>query len=254
MFQPCAVVPVYNHGRTVGQVAAELRAHGLDVILVDDGSDSECALELNRLQATDKRIVVYRHAENRGKGGAVITALRAARAAGFTHAVQVDADGQHALADVPRFLESARANPDALICGRPIFGADMPLVRFYGRYLSHALVWLETLSFDIPDSMCGMRLYPLDAVLALIDSERLGSRMDFDIEVLVRLNWRNTPMCWLPTRVSYPCGGVSHYRLVRDNARVIGLHAQLLIGMLLRFPLLMRRNLARPANTPRVMQ
>ena len=66
------------------------------------------------------------------------------------------------------------------------------------------MVWLETLSFDIVDSMCGFRVYPLAPTLALLDRQRLGPRMDFDTEILVRLHWRDVPMRWLPTRVSYP--------------------------------------------------
>jgi glycosyltransferase involved in cell wall biosynthesis len=229
-----------------------LRAHGLPVILVDDASDSECADEILALQAADNRVTALRHDLNRGKGAAVISGLIAAKKAGFTHALQVDADGQHNLNDVTRFLDAARANPDELICGRPQFACDIPAVRFYGRYLSHALVWLETLSFDIPDSMCGIRLYPLEPLLSLIECARLGSRMDFDIEVLVRLNWRNVPMRWLTTRIIYPANGVSHYHLVRDNILIVGLHARLLVGMLLRLPWLLRRNLSRWASSPRL--
>jgi glycosyltransferase involved in cell wall biosynthesis len=251
VFKPCAIVPVYNHGLTVGRVATELRAFGLDVILVDDASNSECAAELDRLSAADDHIAVRRHPVNRGKGAAVMTGLRAAQDAGFTHAVQIDADCQHTFADVPRLVEAARGYPTELICGRPIFGPDIPRVRFYGRYFCHTFVWLETLSFDIPDSMCGLRLYPLAPVLDLMKSERLGSRMDFDTEILVRLNWRNVRMRWVPTKVVYPDNGVSHYRYVRDNALLINLHVRLLLGMLFRLPMLIKRNVERFAKAAR---
>jgi glycosyltransferase involved in cell wall biosynthesis len=241
VFHPCAVVPVYNHEHAIGRVTAELRALGLPVILVDDASHAPCAAELDRLQSSDSQVSLVRHSINRGKGGAVMSGLREAKRLGFTHAMQVDADGQHSLGDVPQFLDTARAQPDAVVCGRPLFADDMPPIRFYGRYLSHAMVWLETLSFDIPDSMCGMRLYAIQPMIQLIDSERLGSRMDFDIEVLVRLHWRGVPLKWVETRVSYPKNGVSHYRVVFDNIIVVGMHIRLLLGMLVRAPAILWR-------------
>ncbi len=122
-----------------------------------------------------------------------------------------------------------------------MFGDDVPPVRFLGRYLTHGLVWLHTLSLDIPDAMCGFRVYPIGTVVELLDEELLGSRMDFDIEVLVRLNWRETRMVWLDTAVGYPSDGVSHFRLGQDNLLISWMHARLFAGMLLRAPQLIRR-------------
>ena len=184
-------------------------------------------------------VTLLRHDSNRGKGEAVCTGLRAARQRGFTHAVQVDADGQHAIGDIRRFVEEARAYPGSLIGGAPQFDASMPTSRRYGRPLNHAMVWLETLSFDIVDSMCGFRVYPLAPTLALLDRQCLGPRMDFDTEILVRLHWRDVPMRWLPTQVSYPRDGVSHYRVFFDNLDVVGLHLRLVVEMLVRMPVLL---------------
>jgi len=246
VFAPCVVIPVYNHEHAVGTVVDSMRAQGLPVVLVDDGSDAECAAVLSALSQSPD-VFLTRHESNRGKGAAVCTGLRMARERGFTHAVQIDADGQHTLKDVRRFVEEAREHPQALICGQPIFDASIPKSRYYGRYLTHALVWLETLSFDIVDSMCGLRVYPLDAVLSFLEGRRVGERMDFDTEILVRLHWRSVPMRWIPTRVSYPLDGVSHYRMWADNVLMTLLHVRLVIGMLLRLPMLLSRKLARTA-------
>lgn len=116
--------------------------------------------------------------------------LRAARAHGYRHAIQIDADGQHDAADVPKFVAAAKAEPDAVILGRPRFDGSVPKARLYGRYLTHVWVWIETLSMDIPDAMCGFRLYPVDAVCELIDAVSIPTRMAFDSEILVRLHWR----------------------------------------------------------------
>ena len=238
VFAACVLIPVFNHEHAIASVVDSVRVHGLPVLLVDDGSDAVCANELQRLSKLPD-VTLLRHEFNRGKGAAVCTGLRAARQRGFTHAVQVDADGQHTLGDIRRFVDEARSYPGSLICGAPLFDASMPVSRRYGRPLNHAMVWLETLSFDVVDSMCGFRVYPLARTLALLDSQRLGLRMNFDTEILVRLHWRDVPMRWLPTRVSYPADGVSHYRVFFDNVHVVGLHLRLFAEMLVRLPVLL---------------
>lgn len=240
VFAPCVVIPVYNHEHAIATVVARVREHGLPIVLVDDGCNAGCAEVLSRL-ASQPEVFLVKHAENRGKGAAVCTGLLAAREHGFTHALQVDADGQHSLRDIPRFIDEARAHPDSLICGHPIFDSSIPKSRYYGRYLTHGLVWLETLSFDIIDSMCGFRLYPLAPVLDFLARQPVGSRMDFDTEILVRLHWRGVAMRWLPTQVTYPLDGVSHFRMYADNALMTWLHVRLVFGMLLRLPVIVAR-------------
>ena len=127
--------------------------------------------------------------------------------------------------DVPKFLAAARAEPEAVICGRPVFDASIPQVRFLSRYITHALVWLQTLSFSaVRDSMCGFRLYPLRTVLEVVDRDGVGTRMDFDMELLVKLVWRGRTLRWIDTRVSYPADGISHFRMLYDNLRLAGMH------------------------------
>jgi len=240
---PCAVIPVYNHEHAIARVLGAVRGAQLPCILVDDGSSPECARVLDALASADREVHLERLPHNSGKGAAVSAGLRAAKAAGFTHALQIDADGQHALGDIPRFMAAAQRHPEAIICGRPVFDESMPASRRYGRWLTHVLVWVWTLSFSIRDSMCGFRVYPLAPTVGLLDSVRLGERMDFDVEILVRLYWRGLPMQWLDTRVSYPLDGISHYAVLRDNLRMIGLHAHLLLLFIPRIPLLLWRKL-----------
>jgi len=242
-----AVIPVYNHELAVPAVVAALRAHGLPVLLVDDGSSEACRLSLQVL-ARDSGARLVRLPENSGKGAAVIAGLRESRRLGFTHALQVDADGQHDLADVPRFLECARREPGAVICGRPVFDASIPRVRFISRYITHVLVWLQTLSLTaVRDSMCGFRLYPVETVLEVVDRDGVGRRMDFDVELLVKLVWRGRVLRWIDTRVSYPADGISHFRMLSDNLRLAGMHLRLVLGMLWRAPLLIWRRVRRGA-------
>ena len=240
LHKPCAVIPVYNHETAVPAVVETLLAAGLPCVLVDDASSPACRAVLEQL-TQGEQIFLVGLAVNQGKGGAVMAGLREAARLGFTHALQVDADGQHDLHDVAPFMQLSQLNPDALICGYPQYDASVPKGRLYARYLTHVWVWINSLSLKIPDSMCGFRVYPLAPTLALINSVKLGKRMDFDPEILVRLAWRNQPMCWLPTRVHYPQDGLSHFRLFHDNALISSMHAKLFFGMLVRLPSILWR-------------
>jgi glycosyltransferase involved in cell wall biosynthesis len=240
MFKPCAVVPVYNHETAITTVVDALLASHLPCILVDDASSPACARVLDQLTLRDN-VHLIRLAANQGKGGAVMTGFREASRLGFSHALQVDADGQHDLQDVRRFVELSRTHPEAVICGYPLYDDSVPKGRLYARYLTHVMVWINTLSLQIRDSMCGYRVYPLAPVLALIESAKIGKRMDFDSDILVRLAWRGLPMKWLQTRVHYPLDGVSHFRMFHDNVLISSMHTRLFFGMLLRSPVLLWR-------------
>jgi predicted LPLAT superfamily acyltransferase len=247
-FRPCFVVPIYNHGATIAGVVAKLAIHGLQVFVVDDGSDAETQTALARMAAGEPLVRLFRLPSNQGKGAAVARGFREARAQGHTHALQIDADGQHDTNDIPVFLEAARLHPGAMVCGAPIFDQSISKARLYGRYLTHVWVWIETLSFALRDSLCGFRLYPLAATLAVLDGIRLPARMQFDPEIAVRLMWAGVPVVNVPTRVTYPPGGISHFRLFRDNVAISWMHTRLFFGMLLRLPALLGRRLLGDAD------
>lgn len=237
MVKPCFVIPVYNHERAIAGTLDSLRGFGLPCVLVDDGCNESCREELQLLtrEQGDWLHLVVR-GDNGGKGAAVKTGLRAARELGFSHGIQVDADGQHDPADIPQFLHHCRENPAALVCGYPVYDRSVPLARLLGRYLTHVWVWINTLSLEIRDSMCGLRCYPLVATVALIDGEYTGDRMDFDPEVLVRWHWRGGKLVQLPVQVRYPVDGVSHFRGLQDNMLISAMHTRLFFGMLARLP------------------
>jgi glycosyltransferase involved in cell wall biosynthesis len=241
VFAPCALIPIYNHKDTIARTVAGLRAHGLPVVIVDDGSDEATRAVLDALVHEQPELCLLRLPSNQGKGRALSAGLLAARELGYSHALQIDADGQHDVADVPRFLAESLADPRAMVCGRPIYDDSVPRGRLYGRYITHFFVWLETLSMEIHDSMCGFRLYPLAPACAELARKPFPARMDFDTEAAVRLVWRGVPVRNLPTRVIYPENGLSHFRMWRDNVRISAMHTRLLIGMLPRAPRLLWR-------------
>jgi glycosyltransferase involved in cell wall biosynthesis len=220
-----------------------ITAMGLPCILVDDGSEPQCAATLARLAAANpERVSLVRHDRNRGKGAAVMSGIARAHELGHTHALQIDADDQHTLSDIPAFLAVAREHPAAIIAGQPVFDASVPAVRLYFRYLTHILVWVDTLSLEIRDSMCGFRVYPVAATLDLSRRVYIGRRMDFDSEVLVRSWWEGTEVISKRTSVRYPRDGVSHFRMFRDNVHMTRMHIRLLVGMVVRMPRLIARH------------
>jgi len=236
------LIPVYDHERAIGATLAEVLAHDCPVLMVDDGSGAACRAALVELRDRHpERVSLVRLERNGGKGAAVKAGFQALLAQGFSHAVQVDADGQHDISDLQVFLDAAAGHPDQLVTGYPVFDADIPRSRFYGRYLTHVWVWINTLSFAIRDTMCGFRVYPLAAVVEMLEQEKCGNRMDFDPEVIVRWHWRGGKVMNLPTRVRYPLDGVSHFDIWKDNLLISLMHSRLFVGMLYRLPRLLWR-------------
>ena len=243
MVEVALVVPYFNHEHAIARTIGALASQGLKCWLIDDGSSAEAVAAARRLAAQEARwLTIISHAVNRGKGEAVLTGFRAAFAAGATHALQIDADGQHDFRDIGRMVRLANAHPDAIVVGVPIFDPTIPKSRLLGRKITNFWVAVNTWSPGVQDSMCGFRVYPLASLLQLAAREHLGRRMDFDPEILVRAIWRGIPIVSCETRVTYPADGVSHFHLLRDNLRISWMHTRLFFGMLSRLPLLVARH------------
>ncbi len=228
--RPVVVIPTYDNPVTIEGVTTAVRERGLDVVVVNDGSGPSARGVLRRLE--QRGVPVLHRAANGGKGAAVKTGLRWALEAGYTHGLQVDADGQHALEDLPRLLGASRAQPDALVLSVPQYDETAPRVRRLARWV--AIFWVRVATLldagRITDPMCGYRVYPLAATVPLL--EGAGDRMDFDPEIAVRLVWSGASVVEVPTRVRYFSpeeGGVSHYRAVTDNVLVSVMYARLCI-------------------------
>jgi glycosyltransferase involved in cell wall biosynthesis len=234
-WRPGIIIPTYRHVARLPEIVSSLREAKLPVLVVDDGNAPEAASAIAALQAPD--VAVVRRASNGGKGAAMKTGFRAAAELGWTHALQVDADGQHDVGAAARLLELSRANPRAVVCGVPEYDASVPKARKFGRYVTHVWVWIETMSRDISDSMCGFRVYPVAEALDVLRREMIGDRMDFDTEILVHLYWRGLDVIEAPVRVTYPEGNISNFDLLRDNVRISLMHARLAVQAPVRAPL-----------------
>ncbi len=222
----CVIIPTFDNPATLANVVESARRHVDHVIVVDDGSGAE-ARSIAEDLARRGRAEVRLRSRNGGKGAAVKTGFEAAQGAGMTHAIQIDADGQHDADDLPRFIEASRRAPSALVLGAPLFDASAPASRLWGRKISIFWCMVETASRTIGDPLCGYRVYPIDAA---VKAAARGTAMEFDPEIAVRLVWNGVPVVHVPTRVRYlgaEQGGVSHYRTLRDTLRISWMHASL---------------------------
>jgi predicted LPLAT superfamily acyltransferase len=249
-FNCCALIPTYNHHEKVGELVRCLRDLKLPVFVIDDGSDEATRSALAALHTPQCEVVVDRLDVNRGKGAAVMRGFELARAAGFTQALQIDADGQHDLSRLPEFLALGESNPDALIAGAPIHDATMPRGRRVARFITHFWVGVETLTTHPVDTMCGLRLYPLERVMKIAATRPLGRRMDFDVEIFVRLIWDGVAVVLVPVRVVYPPGNLSNFNLIRDNWLITKMHTRLVLELPLRLPAILR-NRCKPLDASR---
>jgi polyprenyl-phospho-N-acetylgalactosaminyl synthase len=225
----CAVIPTFDNPLTIAGVVTEVRRHLTDVLVVDDGSHEEGRRVLDEIARQD-HVRVIRRERNGGKGAAVKTGLRAAKELGFSHALQIDADGQHDTTDIPKFLARAAERPQAAVLGHPVWDASMPRGRRAAHALTNFMVYLQTGGRNIVDPQCGFRVYPIEPAVEVAPR---GDRMDFDIEIAVRLFWAGVPIVNVPTGVRYlprAAGGTSHFRPVRDNVAISWMHTRLLFA------------------------
>ncbi|HVA15617.1 MAG TPA: glycosyltransferase family 2 protein [Stellaceae bacterium] len=238
------IIPSYNTGAKLFETVAQARARWSPVWVVIDGSTDGTGTELARRGAGDPGLRVLIQRRNGGKGAAILAGLRAAQASGFTHALTMDADGQHSAATIPAFMAASQQEPQSLILGLPVFDASAPRLRVEGRRVSNGLANLETLWLGIGDSLCGFRVYPIAELRTVMESSRWMRRFDFDVEAAVRLCWRGLSPVNLPVAIRYfrpDEGGVSHFHYLRDNVLLAGMHGRLLAGFFLRLPQLIAR-------------
>jgi len=240
------LIPSYNPGPKVYETVRAARAQWNPVWVVVDGSSDGTAAGLLAMAEEDPALRVLVLPENRGKGAAVLHGLDEAARLGFTHALSMDSDGQHPAELIPQFMATSQQSPAAMVLGVPVFDASAPALRVKGRKVSNWWANLETLWMGIGDSLYGFRVYPVEPLRALMRGQRWMRRFDFDPEAVVRLCWRGVRPVNLPAPVKYLSadeGGVSHFNYWRDNRLLTWMHIRLMIGFVLRLPMLVFRKI-----------
>ena len=218
------LVPFYNHPQNIKALITALKTYELPVVVVNDGSDEASKQILAELERTEGILLLTR-AQNGGKGIAMKDGFKFASERGFSHVLQIDADFQHDAALIGEFLRQSEAHPQSIVCANPIYGDDAPKSRVHGRKITNFWVAINTLSLGIKDAMCGFRVYPLEQ-LKKAAAKSKTNRMEFDIEILVNAARQGVDMRWIDTYVHYEKGGVSHFKMLRDNALISLMHAK----------------------------
>jgi glycosyltransferase involved in cell wall biosynthesis len=241
------LIPSYNPGSKALETVRAARAHWDPVWVIVDGSTDGSAEALSAVARTDPGLQVLVRARNGGKGAALLDGLIEAQRAGFTHALTMDADGQHPAQCIGAFMSASAAAPPAMILGDPVFDASVPRIRLRGRRISNWCTNVTTLWAGVHDTLFGFRVYPIAPLLEVMQRTRWMRRFDFDAEAAVRLSWRGVPVVNLPAPVRYFTreeGGVSHFNYWRDNMLLTWMFLRLLAGFLVRLPFLVARRLA----------
>jgi glycosyltransferase involved in cell wall biosynthesis len=240
------LIPSYNPGSRVAATVRAALASWNPVWVVIDGSTDDSPKRLAALCAEEPALKVIVFEKNRGKGAAVLAGLEQAAAAGYTHALTMDSDGQHPAQLIGELMRVSQTQPRAMVLGCPVFDASAPRLRVRGRKISNWWVNLETLWGGIGDSLYGFRVYPILPLIAVMRRQPWMRRFDFDAEAVVRLSWRGVPAVNVPAPVRYfraDEGGVSHFNYGRDNALLTWMHTRLFLGFLLRLPMLLVRRI-----------
>jgi glycosyltransferase involved in cell wall biosynthesis len=241
------LIPSYNPGDRALETVRAARAQWAPVWVIVDGSTDGSAEKLSAMARSDPGLRVLVRERNGGKGAALLDGLIAARCEGFTHALTMDADGQHPADRIGAFMNASTVAPEAMILGDPVFDASAPRIRLRGRRIANWCTNLETLWAGVHDTLFGFRVYPIAPLIEVMQRSRWMRRFDFDAEAVVRLTWRGMPVVNLPAPVLYFTaeeGGVSHFNYWRDNVLLTSMYLRLLAGFVIRLPLLIARRFA----------
>jgi glycosyltransferase involved in cell wall biosynthesis len=244
------LIPSYDSGALLEETIRAARAVWSPVWVVIDGSSDGSAERAKALSAADPELEVMVLPANQGKGAAILHGLERARAAGFTHALTMDGDGQHPADRIPAFMARATRS-DLMVLGRPVFDASAPRIRVQGRKISNWLINLETMGAGIGDALFGFRVYPIEPLVSLMASHRWMRRFDFDTEAAVRLAWSGVSAVNVDAPVRYidrAEGGVSHFHYGRDNCLLVWMHTRLVLEFLVRLPSLVWRGMSARAS------
>ncbi len=213
----CIIIPTYNNANTLARVIEGVLnfSEGNDVILINDGSTDSTSSILEKFQ---DRLIILTHAPNVGKGYSLRKGFKEATLRGFQNAITIDSDGQHFPDDISQFIAAGKENPGALLMGsRNMEQAGVPGKSSFGNKFSNFWFWVET-GITLPDTQTGFRLYPLDTLKQI---KLFTKKFETEIEVIVKLAWRDVKCVSVPVKVLYDKDErVSHFRPFQDFTRI----------------------------------
>ena len=204
-----AIIPCLNEAGSIAPLVQQVSQYLPKIFIVDDGSTDQTAQKARQMGAE-----VIQHPRSLGKGAALQAGLARAAAEGYSWAITLDGDGQHAPSDIPKFFEAAATGADLVLGNRMDKPDGMPGLRiFVNRWMSRRISTLAAQPF--PDSQCGFRLLNLRAWSAL----RFDCRhFDFESEMLLNFARAGRRIAFVPVQAIYN-GEHSKIRPLRDSLR-----------------------------------
>lgn len=228
MHRSSIVIPCYNNEKTIFETVSSALNHCSHVIVVLDGCTDGSREALAPLEG---KIHCLSYSPNKGKGYALQKAFDYARSQAFDYAITMDADGQHFSSDIPLFFKAIEEHYGNMIVGcRHLKQENMPSGNTFANKFSNFWFFLQT-GKHLADTQCGYRAYPLFRMKTI---RNLTRRYEAELELLVRMTWRNIHFTEIPIKVYYAPKGeqVSHFRKGRDFLRISLLNSFLCIAAL----------------------
>lgn len=226
----CVLIPTYNNEKTLKRVIDGVLEYIPEkhIIVVNDGATDATSEILSEYK---NRISILENEKNSGKGFSLRKGFRYANEKGYAYAITMDSDGQHYPSDLPKMIRECYENPNTVLMGsRNMEQEGVPGKSSFGNKFSNFWFKVETL-ITLPDTQTGFRVYPLKPLKKM---RLFTTKFELEIEVIVRLAWKNIPFKPVPIRVKYdPDERVSHFRPGRDFFRISVLNSVLFMGALL---------------------
>lgn len=223
----CVIIPTYNNEKTIQRVVDGVLLFTSNVIIVNDG----CTDNTPEILKNYSELTQIHFPKNKGKGVALKKGFKKALNLGYEYAITIDSDGQHYPDDIPVFISELEKDKNCLLIGeRNMVQDTVPKGSSFGHKFSNFWYWVET-GEKLTDTQSGYRLYPL---LTLDKIKFYTAKFEFEIENIVKASWRGIHVKNVPIKVLYdPDERVSHFRPIKDFARITLLNTWLVIVALL---------------------
>jgi glycosyltransferase involved in cell wall biosynthesis len=208
------LVPSYKSAFTLKTLLPRIQklVPSRNICVVDDGS-----LDGTNLLCKDLGIQCIAHYNNQGKGAALVDGFKfLLRSCGARWIITMDADGQHAIEDVPRFLDSVRQNPSWGMCigMREKVIHKMPVSRILSNSITSII--LSVLAGQrILDCQCGFRIYSKHLLERVICKY---TRFEMESEIILRAAYHRFPINFVRVQTLY-FNENSHISHVKDTIR-----------------------------------
>lgn len=190
-------IPAFNEEKSVGKVVEDLKSHGFEVLVIDDGSSDD-----TRRIALESGARVLSHLQNLGQGSALRTAMELCLKENWDAILTMDADGQHDVESVMSISKAWAQNPSTdVLLGSRFIGqrSNVPL----GRKLLLKLATLFTKivsGLNVSDTHNGIRVLSRKACSAI---KLRQPRMAHASEILSQIRINNLSWKEWPVKIHY---------------------------------------------------